>query len=40
MPLVWLTDVKPDESVAWLASLVDRGAGQRRRVTTASARRR
>jgi HEAT repeat protein len=22
MPLVWLTDVKPDESVAWLASLV------------------
>jgi hypothetical protein len=22
MPLVWLTDVKPDDSVAWLASLV------------------
>jgi hypothetical protein len=22
MPLLWLTDVKPDESVAWLASLV------------------
>jgi hypothetical protein len=22
MPLVWLTDVKPDESIAWLASLV------------------
>ena len=22
MPLVWLTDVKPDESVAWLSSLV------------------
>jgi len=22
MPIVWLTDVKPDESVAWLASLV------------------
>jgi hypothetical protein len=22
MPLVWLNDVKPDESVAWLASLV------------------
>jgi hypothetical protein len=22
LPLVWLTDVKPDESVAWLASLV------------------
>jgi len=22
MPLVWLSDVKPDESVAWLASLV------------------
>ncbi|MBZ5558853.1 MAG: HEAT repeat domain-containing protein [Acidobacteriia bacterium] len=26
MPLVWLTDVKPDESVAWLSSLVS-GAG-------------
>ena len=22
MPLVWLNDVKPDDSVAWLASLV------------------
>jgi HEAT repeat protein len=22
MPLIWLTDVKPDESIAWLASLV------------------
>jgi hypothetical protein len=26
MPLVWLTDVKPDDSVAWLSSLVT-GAG-------------
>ncbi|MBI3401420.1 MAG: HEAT repeat domain-containing protein [Acidobacteria bacterium] len=26
MPLVWLTDVKPDDSVAWLSSLVS-GAG-------------
>ena len=23
LPLVWLTDVKPDESIAWLASLTD-----------------
>ena len=22
MPVVWLTDVKPDDSVAWLSSLV------------------
>lgn len=22
MPVVWLTDVKPDESVAWLTSLI------------------
>jgi hypothetical protein len=29
MPLVWLNDVKPDESVSWLASLVT-AAGQRR----------
>ena len=31
IPLVWLNDVKPDESVAWLASLVaaDPGGGDR-----------
>ena len=31
MPLVWLTDVKPDESVAWLASLVAAAPDSRRR---------
>ena len=34
MPLVWLDDVKPDDSVAWLASLVAASpdAGDRARV--------
>ena len=32
MPIVWLTDVKPDDSVAWLTSLVNASpdAGERR----------
>ena len=39
MPLVWLTDVKPDESIAWLSSLVaaspDTGNGYTRVGNTA-----
>ena len=38
MPLVWLTDVKPDESVAWLASSWPRRPPMPASVTTASAR--
>jgi hypothetical protein len=40
MPVVWLTDVKPDESVAWLASLVtpdSANAGKRPAPLTRSA---
>jgi len=41
MPLVWLNDVKPDDSLAWLASLVasspDNGEGRERVAKTAIA---
>ena len=38
--VVWLNDVKPDDSVAWLASLVTGVAGRRRGPRPRRARRR
>ena len=40
MPVVWLQNVTPDDSVAWLTTLVPGIAGHRAKAATASARRR